>query len=1234
MKHSKQRNARGGFPVLALLLGVGFAAAAACSSPAGPSGTPTAPHPAPNSVAGPWVIHAVNGGNVLQIGPYVARSIKGNAPPSVGGQAPSGAPDGLPIPTEGMPPPQDMPADNPAPQGTMPLGASVKPQDDPGDPVKASLDGLSGSTLIGAAALDCGIGEEVVRRLVIDGLLPWGPGGRFLFGPTIDVPGCDIDSLEQQDMLCIASRLKDVADAAAPIVWPHGAVKWNAPPGPLVIPPQPSSSKFIVRELAIYTLANIGVFDQFLHSVTYHHSTVNPLPMPAGGTPFDLVTQTVVATCTDHYALAAAGWTPVDDTNTSQLFDDSFPSGSNVLPPLGNGGGGPASIPLSGAARLTYKNAVLRSAARMLNDLVRDSVRDGVALAASQRAHAEDEQRGAELAWGLRTDGVTPYNSLAYAVRSLLGRWEFGVASNDPAVNPLMIGVTDQKCGGVAATDLVPSAYGPDLPARYNSRPPSTDGEELAVGLLVDAGVVIPTNQIVTSASAVKTNALEAIFTVRAYRNKYKLNGSTAAGGMTTLLQGDVDAFKASQGQTLTELWNKLSDGEVRYAVEQVARVYALTANVAPPADPIALPLPAIIPKCDPVVAGNPAFTSVHAICVSGGLSLSNLAAPAIAHAGTMQADSQCQEPVGLFGALTDYAYSYTFQDSFALGQTFMNRMVKLREVSRFVTPYAGTQVAAELAKATQESTFGAAETRAWAGPGKMLAYPFAHAGNSDGNNFSGIAVSFLGLALGDLGAKDLPTLIKNVRLVKGEPWQAECVAGLRKCPPGVQKGIAASTGASSYSTLTPSTAKTRYQYGFEGPIPTLVFHTQAPATFSIVLLSSPDGHGKGAVLGSLTIRSPISTNNGQPFYPTTSVPIAPLQAKLLDQAIGVNSEAFAYQKSKTSCVIRPGTDGLSVSEDLFVPLENELTGGAGGDTFESSWQHYLAEAKTAALLADDLGEKMVQAGLQKDLRREEAQAKVGAICGKYSALGDTSVSATGAVTSADASTKTCIAEEKFDIAFLGQDPVPPDMRPKKTSYTNQAEKDQDLAAATKYIKDKVLLCSTSKVNRLCQQQTIDYTALQLAGKPQPNPPNGPLPPSCSAAASLTPSLFSGDGFSATTAATELGSQYMNKEALQVALGGVKFTLSAAAPNPWRLSAGLQLLSSDISGTPRRLRSCGRAAIWFRPRPVAIRSPRRAATRGKFNVSRRPFATRERPGPLRLPKRLPLGGAWKARSGP
>ncbi|MFH2007212.1 MAG: hypothetical protein ABI333_11545 [bacterium] len=70
----------------------------------------------------------------------------------------------------------------------------------------------------------------------------------------------------------------------------------------------------------------------------------------------------------------------------------------------------------------------------------------------------------------------------------------------------------------------------------------------------------------------------------------------------------------------------------------------------------------------------------------------------------------------------------------------------------------------------------------------------------------------------------------------------------------------------------------------------------------------------------------------------------------------------------------------IGLPRDFVPPLENELT--ENNDQYENSWVHYLNLARDAANHADQLGEQLLNSGLEMDLRSEQAQRELEKICG------------------------------------------------------------------------------------------------------------------------------------------------------------------------------------------------------------------------------------------------------------
>lgn len=76
----------------------------------------------------------------------------------------------------------------------------------------------------------------------------------------------------------------------------------------------------------------------------------------------------------------------------------------------------------------------------------------------------------------------------------------------------------------------------------------------------------------------------------------------------------------------------------------------------------------------------------------------------------------------------------------------------------------------------------------------------------------------------------------------------------------------------------------------------------------------------------------------------------------------------------------RPAQDCSGLPFDLRIPLENELT--EDGIPHESSWRHYLDEARVASDASDLLAEELVRLGLEMDMRAEREGDELERLCG------------------------------------------------------------------------------------------------------------------------------------------------------------------------------------------------------------------------------------------------------------
>ncbi|MBU1567893.1 MAG: hypothetical protein KJ630_19995, partial [Proteobacteria bacterium] len=118
--------------------------------------------------------------------------------------------------------------------------------------------------------------------------------------------------------------------------------------------------------------------------------------------------------------------------------------------------------------------------------------------------------------------------------------------------------------------------------------------------------------------------------------------------------------------------------------------------------------------------------------------------------------------------------------------------------------------------------------------------------------------------------------------------------------------------------------------------------------------------------------------------------------------------------------------------EKLVPPLENETI--ENGDQYENSWKVYLELARIAAARADELGEKLIQSGLDMDLRAEAAVTELEGICGgsinvgdifgSGSCAGEEGCSVLEEFSSSDPSLQSCLpnGDDEYDYVSLGNE--------------------------------------------------------------------------------------------------------------------------------------------------------------------------------------------------------------------
>ena len=857
------------------------------------------------------------------------------------------------------------PAPAPEPGGAPP---KPKPAGPPRHPPTANPPRAAGTdldrqeaweTVLRYFAAECGHGTNPLLGESGVAGAPWDnqPGGgpsTYLFPKATT---CDQVLAYQEAALCIAERMTAVADAVDTVTLQAGTAE------ALVIPPQAQRDRFIVRDVAMNALAAVALMDM---------------------TKFQAIDY---LTCSAGYAQAQS-WqgntAKLDVLFGGQGAPPYFPP-ADVTPTTADG------LKRLAQSRLNFEAQILRSASRLLEKLVRDSVYGDMSTAAERRATAPDPVEGARRAWGvtplqlsqlngaLVVSAPSSYGSLAHAVRATHGRLNLGPAQPDP------------KCGGLGAMELLTTkAYGSEMLARVDDRPVVTAGQRASVAMLQKSGIVIP-------ASAL---AQENAPTIRAAVTAQAIATAAEDQGIT-----DLAAFTAwGQGASIKATFDALKDEDIRFGLDRNFRRYQMLTGSSG-----SIAAATAMAGLTTRTALSQVTGPLHGIVLANGITTGDTCGSTPAHSGGIQVASQCDESGGLVNALkADFAETESHQDALSLAQTLGRRLVVLRE-------RAMTQ---NLTESYEVANVAAAEVRAWGGQGRITVTATAKVADPTSADTTTVYLNgFDPLALGATTAADMGA---NVALVYGEPWVADCAARLRTaCPETFQDDYVKKPSLNEVFAANPAIS------GLDGSVVKLTFaetSTQFAPKFAegeeaaattkrlyAVLLHDPDQPSRGRVLGAVALRKSTAAGGAVSF------PVSMFQRKLLNDVVGCEEGGDASQ-SPSYCI-------EGVPRDLFVPLENELT--SDSDSFENSWRHYLGLAKSAALEADSLAKEMIAIGEQQDLRREGAMEAVAAECGQYVNIGDVPI--VGGQVQApkdDGALAACLDDAKVDVVFLGTDEI------------------------------------------------------------------------------------------------------------------------------------------------------------------------------------------------------------------
>jgi len=994
-------------------------------------------------------------------------------------------------------------------------GIQTKSGSDAGTPPMPTADGLASATgvsawaLLWGAARECGVAGDLAgaswtsRRTAV--VPPWSGEGWFVF----DQPPTSCDELinYEETSLCIADKLVEVADAVGTVRWDRVAggpppPSSTIPAGPWVIPPQADKDKFIVRDLALYTLGHIARLDSWI------------IDDPAGG-----------MVCSRLYAEARVPSTV--NPRAALLFGTTL--GIKPLYP-------PSQVTVTADAgvlplieeRLSFEAHVLRAAGRMMRDLVRESVYADLAGAEQRGARALDPRKANLIAWAKADAQNGPFNSLGHALRILTGRWEMGPNNPDP------------MCGGVGALGLLaphpgfpllPSAYGPDESGRVKDLAIDTPGRAKAVRLFETTGVIIPPAVLNGMSSETLVGGLGDVLV-----------------GMRLRTDGGTEADLGDQATAIRNTVAALSDYDLRFAADRVFRTWQLVVN----ADDTSSVMPGMGGlTADSFATRFPPDVQI----VRGGMTRGRLPIDAMARAGGFLEASQCNElygweqavkadpvPSSYTGLGIPYGEQYqhaSFQDVFAMAQALERRLVVLREEA--VLEPNRAVAAEEIARS------GIGELSSWAGAGRVIVSSDTAPTSPRPDH---LKLRLAGFSNKELGIEEESQWAAGIKLVYGQPWVAECVARLRSDCPDLSSSVVSGT-----PFAVEAGPGVRRDYGTTADVRIIDFDlTGMPLGFApfrdyseplpqahlyLVGKDDPKSPGHGWILGTVSLSRPSSVYTVRPELSTGFV-VAPMQRELLNAVMGFGAATSGPDVGKAEMGSSPTSKSPAfcvegASRDMFVPLENELTSDSDG--YENSWRHYLTLAKQSAATADDLGQQLLKIAFDKELRREGSGEALAAICGGAPSLSELSVDDSGAVKvdSKDEALKVCLDEPTTDIVFIGK--VPTEMPKEPTT-------------ATAWLKTNVLRCSGAGVsNALCKKANLTTGGLNLVDAYVP--PD--IAKECADADGIITTLRS-PGFNDTKYAAVLAQKWSSKEALTGLVGTIRMATDEL--DQWQVTVG------------------------------------------------------------------------------
>jgi hypothetical protein len=847
--------------------------------------------------------------------------------------------------------------------------------------------------LLWLAAKDCQRPAGLLRANMFSQPSTWGTENSdfYVWNPNFDNSGlnalCYHHLLYEEDLVCAANKLLEVADSV-------GSTEWNA--AGAVIPPQSKASRVVASELTLNALAHfarIGWADS---------RNTRPIIGTSAGR---------YLSCSGQLAWAKTNYGSLNTTDRNEFGSAHLTtgvSGTTQITRYVNG------VDLTDAnfgsvadAFLEIRLANAKTAATELRnaiDSIADADFDGAQAIYTRNGSAED-------AWGIKSNG---YNTLRHALWLLLGRLELSQIGYRPAYGTPGYTIdslyadshVDPACQGYYGFTSTPpsertsstrrdlySALPRGFDSRWFIKAPRSAGEARAINLFRQAGLVI--RKSLWAQPNVSYEMEVGVNTKRVLTAWIRRQAALRSG--ISLSNYQASGFDTSaQAEAIGRMVETLSGQELRFGAEWSWYRYAAMAGVA---------------SADFASSSEHAARGIEVLPASGSLATDlSLAGGSVFATKNWDNDLDIRTPNQLGKALTAATCEHPI--------------------------YAPAQAACDPASTTAECWSNAEDNYSYAFQGFAgTAYHLKDTLLQIGTTEAKVAANELNdLISGDVefrvvgrsGITDTPyvrvykngaaTAETGLKLVYADPWEVDCLLGVRRtCPTSLTPGIYFTETSPGYWLAHPDFA--------------------ADVTFK----NFSDGRFSGRSDGQLYLLKPGTREN-----PGHIVAVAPpkhgrwmhFMSPLRDELTARLLARPELPGNSLQCVdSRPeqvgdyycdlGTrkgDPLLLQTGMFIPLANELDGGVQGD---SAWEHYLALAEGAAAQADSYGRDLIESGLGIDSQTQGAQTQLIELCGGPVGSGEATFNDNGTISYAGNDTALeCTSPKKYEFTFLGSMPT------------------------------------------------------------------------------------------------------------------------------------------------------------------------------------------------------------------